>query len=470
MHRFILRLTLVFTALALSGCSAETTGYETEDDAGVNDVEQSDDVSDSDADGDNGNDVEHCDFDDPVETSTTCGVNDAGVIIEKCRDGELVEKCNAVKALSAGTSHTCAVLRDQTLYCWGRNYFGQVGDGTQEDQLTPVQLDLESVVDVAAGSHHSCALTEESDIYCWGSSADGKLGGDQDFEEPEEITEPEPVTGLGDHTIDRLVEIPMNHTCAVTTDDELICWGSNSWGQLGLSPDDVPRTNEPTVVSQVSPLRDAATGTFGNCVVDESQTLRCWGVNSHGSLGIGEEPQSTTTPTVVSGVGDVRQVSAGTHHVCIINDDDAVYCWGDSLSGQVGNGVSFSNPDPDGPEGNDWVVFEPAQLTDLEPIRDIFSARGHTCALTFDDQGYCWGGNAEGAFGNGDDTTQIVPTAVDWPQTFYTLSGGNGHTCGISYEGYVYCWGSNGYNDDIYGSVGSGSTDLAVLEPEEVAF
>ncbi|MFT4125333.1 MAG: protein kinase [Gordonia sp. (in: high G+C Gram-positive bacteria)] len=298
---------------------------------------------------------------------------------------------------------TCAVAGGQA-YCWGSNYYGQVGNratGSDADQTTPfaVSIPAGTVTAIATGYGSTCAVAT-GDVYCWGDNDRGQLG----LPDVDDTTTPTKVTGISGATA---ITMAQGSTCAVA-DGGVYCWGDNAYGQLGngntdrtVSPAQVPGVAGATTVS----LGVATTGTGTSeshtvtaCASTEDGNAFCWGANNTGQLGDGTTAQSTT-PKQVSGLSEVRAISTGGGATCAIGGD-TVYCWGDNTTGQLGTGGAAS-----------VVPIEVGGL-DGDPIG--IGTGGSTCAVTGSGL-YCWGGNDEGQLGNGSSSTVSTPTQISVP-------------------------------------------------------
>ena len=356
----------------------------------------------------------------------------------------LVDLGNGRKALAVrtGWSHSCALLEDSSIVCWGSNHHGALGAGTTLDKNTPVPVDLGGrvVTDIHVGRNYACALLSRGMVTCWGTNGLGQLGNGQ----KDEILSPLAVD-TGDETVTAM-DGGIGYSCALFEDADsnvnLKCWGRNGDGQLGIG-DNLERIRPVTVRT--------GGGTFGlggrhACAIQSSDnSLRCWGYNKYGQLGTGDE-NNLTRPSTSVNLGNNKTataVSAGGDHTCAILSDGTVLCWGRGSFGRLGNGDTANQNTP-----------VPVSLGG-KTAQQISLGLRHTCAILNDNKVYCWGENSSGALGIGSNTDQSTPSVVDLGtgKTATDVRAGRSHTCALLDDNSVKCWGSN-----IYGGLGDRST------------
>jgi alpha-tubulin suppressor-like RCC1 family protein len=212
---------------------------------------------------------------------------------------------SGVTQVAAGAEFTCAVRTDMSVWCWGRNDKGQIGDNTTTDRVNPVQVvgtggvgTLANVVRVSAGDKHACALRNDETVWCWGQNTAGQLGDNTTTDR----SAPVQVRGAGGVGFLTSVTVMLagsgNHTCVIRSGATMWCWGRNNSGQLGDNT-----TTDRSVPVQVvgvggvgtlANTERAATGGEHSCAVANDDTLRCWGRNDRGQLGNGGTSQSST--------------------------------------------------------------------------------------------------------------------------------------------------------------------------------
>jgi len=325
----------------------------------------------------------------------------------------------------------------------------------QNAPVTPLSVNTSTgfyATQVAAGTSHTCALTTSGGVQCWGDNTYGQLG---DGTTTDSLV-PVNVTGLTSGV--SWITAGANHTCALTNSGVLKCWGDNQYGQLGVDQPTLSASSTPLDVANLSSAPTAATaGANHTCALVDTGDLACWGLNDSGQLGDG-----TTTnqyaPTAVTGLDDlVMAVDAGSQHTCA-NTSGGVYCWGSNADGQLG--VGSSTP---------ASSSTPLEVTGLPAAASAISLGGyHTCAITTEGAGYCWGRNTDGQLGNGSTIGSLAPAAVtlesaDLP--LGSIDAGLAHTCAVTASEELLCWGRN-----ADGQLGSGSTTGSSLPVSVVGF
>jgi alpha-tubulin suppressor-like RCC1 family protein len=238
--------------------------------------------------------------------------------------------------LSAGYGHACALLSNATLRCWGGNHDGQLGNGTTANPGTAQPVTVTGLSGVSAfttGAYHTCALLSNGTVRCWGRNQ-GQLGNGTYTNS----STPVAVTGLTGVTA---VSGGGAHTCAVLTDGTVRCWGENITGQLGNGTTTTATT--PVQVTGLSGVVGISAGWQHTCALLGNGTIQCWGDGQFGQLGNGST-QMRTTPVAVSGVTGATAVTAGWwHHSCALFSGGAVRCWGANDWGQFGSGTRTSS-------------------------------------------------------------------------------------------------------------------------------
>lgn len=295
-----------------------------------------------------------------------------------------------------------------------------------------------SFAQAAVGTRHQCTLAPDGSAYCWGSNSYGELGiGSRDAR-----SAPAPVAG--GHVF-RSVSAGRSFTCGVTPGDAAFCWGSNSYGKLGTGS--FPDAHTPAPMAGGIAFRSVSAGVDHACGISTGDAAYCWGYNLDGRLGSAGNQQSTPTP--VSGGLAFRSVSAGGRHTCAVTPGGEAHCWGHNATGQLGDGSTASTSTPVAVSGG--LLF-----------RSIHAGAAHTCALASDGAAHCWGSNLLGELGTGKvqegSAPTTTPAAVRGGLKFTSLAVGARHTCGVAEDGAAWCWG-----DNVEGQLGTGSTAGSAL-------
>ncbi len=363
--------------------------------------------------------------------TTTCWTCGDGVCDVEL--GENVTNCPAdcsVASISAGASHTCAVKSNGDVYCWGLNYTGQLGDGTDADRRSPVKVhDLEDADYVFCGNSHSCALMSDGTAQCWGSNSSGQLGDGTttDKRTPVEVLNLTNITGMSGGG---------SHTCAATSNGAAWCWGTNQMGQLGDGTSGVGvLRSTPVQVVDISNIGLISAGGYHTCAMQNDGTSWCWGDSEWAQLGDGTSGlgEHKSSPVQVEGLEDIDWISGEGAHTCAVKNDGTVWCWGWNQYGQIG----------DGNIGVGEYVVDPFNVDELDDVAMVSSGYGHTCALKNDGTIWCWGWNSSGQLGDGTNTDRTAPVQVQDLTDVAFISSGDSHTCAITNAGVAYCWGAN---------------------------
>ena len=339
-------------------------------------------------------------------------------------------------AIAAGSSHTCAVTDRGGVMCWGYNGTGQLGDGTTATRLTPVDVVglTSGVVAVIAKSWHTCALTIAGGVKCWGGNWDGELG---DGTTEHRLT-PVDVVGLTSGVV--AISTGGEHTCALTTSGSVKCWGDNGVGQLGDGTTEQQLTPV-DVVGLTSGVVAVSAGYSHTCAISTSGGVRCWGFNDHGQLGDGTTTEQQLTPVDVVGLtSGVVAISAGGEHTCALTTSGGVKCWGinSHLFSSLGDGGQLG-------DGTTEDRLAPVQVVGLTiSATAIAAGDSYSCALTTSGGVKCWGDNAWGQLGDGTTEQRLTPVQVEGLiGDVVSIDAGAHHTCVIMTTGGVKCWGAN---------------------------
>jgi alpha-tubulin suppressor-like RCC1 family protein len=420
-----------------------------------------------------------------------------------CNGGMTATGLHGVPALKVveGFSHTCALLKDGTVWCWGYNVDGELGIGNNTgpsvcgDALfpcakTPVQVIatsgsgmLTGATDLVAGNFTTCAVLTGGTVACWGDNSHGQLGVDSGGPS---LCGPDgnmgcsfrPLLISGVTTASKLA-VGYQHVCAMTTAGGILCWGDNVYGELGIGNSTGPSLCGPfpapcslTPQTVLNSSSQALTGVASisassgphTCARLTSGAIVCWGQNYSGQLGNGDntgpelcDTQSgnnvpCSTKAFPSLVTSALSVSAGGSSSCAVMPDQSLQCWGDNTYGQLGIG-NFNGP-----------VTSPVEVLNLAQVTSVSVGSYQACAVLANGTAMCWGRNYWGSLGDGAES-RITPSFTDADQPRPTpvlnligvtsIDVGGDDACAIV-QGQVECWGEN-----LAGSRGNGSSDTS---------
>lgn len=364
-----------------------------------------------------------------------------------------------------------------------------------------VDLCADPFVAITAGRAHTCALTKNGRIFCWGDNTSGQLGGATPVACPHLFpnnpdfcsTTPIPITcPPGGPCTFKRVTAGLDHTCAIDANDAVWCWGANEVGQLGTGQAGPAGVGVPSKVINGNVLALAAGGSHTCAIVRLNATgpqrnLVCWGENQFGQLGVPPTPNATApglsspnpSPVVVMSFPPNRIVAAGGRTTCVVTSDEHLRCWGDNSAKQAGkqrpitvspgctdcthqpvDNIYAVNQLVDAVAAGDFFTCAhfksqetdcfgsiPTGLSAQQPASRIAAGFAHMCAIV-SGQPFCWGDGTFGQLGNGRGGAPVVnpyvearPVAVSTTLQFNDIAAGTGHTCGIATDGRAFCWG-----------------------------
>lgn len=304
---------------------------------------------------------------------------------------------NAVE-ISAAENHTCALLEDKNVKCWGNNSKRQLGNtilNTQNKNASSTAVDVTSIQGLAVnsisvGSTYGCALIEGGDIKCWGSTPNGSSAADL-----LELTNKNPIhlaTGSA-------------HACAVLTGNQVQCWGDNKYSQLGHI------NNAAALVTGIDNALRVSSKSTHSCALLNTGRVKCWGYNESGQVGNGErDSKPVTIPALVGGLSKVISLSSGEQYNCAVTNEGQVLCWGNNLDSQLGFTSPAGAPDvrPLSPR--------PKIVVGLTTAKEVSVSQNHSCAFLSnaanEESVSCWGKNDLGQLGNRTQMNSATPVKV----------------------------------------------------------
>ena len=372
--------------------------------------------------------------------------------------------------LDAGDEHTCAVLADRSVRCWGRGLAGRLGYGNEQNVLGagaggPVNLGPgRDARAIASGDFHTCAILDDGGVRCWGLGANGRLG----YGSTANVTSPvfAPPVSLGAGRRATAITAGASHTCAIVDDGTVRCWGNGVSGRLGygsqasIGDDEAPAAAGPVDIGPGRRAVAISAGDFHTCVIRDDGSLVCWGFGSGGQLGYGnsndvggDETPGASGPVNLNGHA-VRAVSGGKGHTCVVLDDGSVRCWGFGADGRLGYGSQST-----------ILGAADAPPVNLGPGRTAVAVsvgEAHSCAILDTGAVRCWGfgGNGRLGYGStdsigdgaGETPASAGPVSLGGGRTARAISLGYSHTCALLDDGTLRCWGFGGSGRLGYGN------------------
>ena len=399
----------------------------------------------------------------------------------------------------AGANMTCVLYTSGRVLCFGGNDAGQLARGNTTDvgaaagtmaTLVPIDLGTGAVVkQLSAGSRHVCALLTTNKIKCWGSNNQGRLGLDDAVDrgdKPNQMGENLPTVNLGVGRTAIQVAAGSEWTCALLDNGQVKCWGRNVSGQLGLGVTTVFIGDEPGEMAALGTVNfgpgrtalEIAAGEQHTCARLDDESIKCWGGNGEGQLGVGDTlPRGRQTadmganlPAVALGTGrKAKALWVGGFHNCAKLDDESVKCWGGGVAGQLGNGSTVEAGNTPGSMGDTLprVDFGAGRKAVSMHLGQEFS-----CAVLDNGQAKCFGNNFFGQLGYGDTAKRgdapnemgdSLPAIDFGGRALASLGVGWGHTCGVFDDKKVRCWG-----DNVAGALGIGNRSVRGDQPGEM--
>lgn len=341
--------------------------------------------------------------------------------------------------VSAGGQASCETRSDGSAWCWGRNNFGQLGDGTTRPKTVPTEVaGSQGWAALSTSGATTCGTKTAGTLWCWGLDNVGQLGIGRGAPRTTPVQ-------VGTSAAWTSVSTSWFHTCATRANGSLWCWGSNLRGQLGTGG--FTNVGSPTRVGSDSDWVSVTTGGFSTCGVRRDASAWCWGQNVFGQLGNpADAPQPQ--PVRVPGVQRWALLSAGWGHTCGLTVEGAAWCWGLNNAGQLGDGTTTLRRAP--------VAILGDRIWTTLSVGDASS-----CGVDNTGTGWCWGSNSYAQLGNGGRRPSTTPTLVSSDAPWLSLDAGWFHVCGAQDGSTTACWGNN-----ELGQVGDGSVQDRPLPKE----
>ncbi len=367
--------------------------------------------------------------------------------------------------IESGNVHVCALGKSGTVSCWGRNYDGQVGDGSALDRPIPVALAGfdETPKKLASGPFHTCISSAGGRTQCWGYNQYGQLG--------DGTTQPSPIPSNAFDIAPAPTQLEagsmLGQSCALSG-GALQCWGA----RFGMQASGAPIANiAPYPLDFDAPITHFALGEEHGCLLTGTGAVWCWGNNFSGQLGDAAAANISPEPHYTPYLPESLAIAAGRWHSCAVAVEGAIRCWGSNLYDALGDGVV------EGGAGSSSAT--PISVAGFDGSSDeqrgngvIASLALHTCAVNRLNQVKCWGLADAGQLGNSPDadgyyeSTRPTATTVDLQiGTIVDLAVGSDHSCALSDTGTVACWGATTYGQLGNGELGYSATPVLVQQP-----
>ena len=324
--------------------------------------------------------------------------------------------------------HTCVLRQGGDVLCWGKNTYGQLGNGRREERGEVSSVaGLNDAAAVAVGRDFSCALRRPGSVVCWGNNEDGQLGDGRGARPGALSLRPVAVAGLRD--VQEIVAGEY-HACARDRSGRVKCWGNASNGQIGS---DAQRAFAmPLTIERLGTVRQLASGANHVCALEVGGMVKCWGRNTEGQLGDGRSG-SKVHAVEVENLRDATAIWAGHNDSCAIRSDGAVACWGDNSMTQLGPRA-----------GREPRHRTPVMVTGLSNVAQLVAGASHMCARLESGRVTCWGGNGQGQLGHTSAAqSRSTPTAVRGVDDAIDVASGARHVCAIRRRGDLVCWGAD---------------------------
>ncbi|MCK7594215.1 hypothetical protein [Pseudomarimonas salicorniae] len=330
---------------------------------------------------------------------------------------------SGVSYIGIGRGHSCALMQAGAIKCWGDNNFGQLGDGTTLQRWVPTDVAGlgGTAVALAVGGEHTCAILQGGTVRCWGLNDRGQLGDGSTTNRSSPVT----VGSLGGSASQ--LTAGYAHTCAAVG-NVVRCWGDNGRGQLGDGTTSV-RLTPVTVSGSFSSVSSLTAGPERTCLIDGGSS-RCWGANDGNGLGDGTYQDALTPVTVTAAGGALQKIVTGGSHSCGITPSNALRCWGFGGNNQKGTSSRV-----------DELTFH--EVAGLEPgVIDVATFHVSTCAVLSGGTIKCFGENSDANLGNGSTSVAHLPTDVTGlAGTPVSVSVNFGYSCAVKSGGDFNCWG-----------------------------
>ncbi|MCI8520135.1 MAG: S8 family serine peptidase [Clostridia bacterium] len=328
--------------------------------------------------------------------------------------------------VSSGSAYCLALKEDGTVWAWGRNWNGELGDGTRIDRSFPSQvIGLTNIKNIVSGAQYSFAIKQDGTIWAWGNNSYGQLG---------DGTRTERYIPIQIESLNNVISINLgnDHSAAIKEDGTVWLWGRNEFGKLGDSSTE--NRLSPTQILELDNVLSIELGSSHSMALKKDGTVWTWGWNNYGQLGDGQASSHLyrTTPMKVDNLTDIESISCGTSCCMAVQDDGSIWSWGYNKQGQLGDGSYVDR-------------YLPVKIDTISDIIYISSGSGHNVALKEDGRVLSWGSNIYGQLGDGTYISKPTPTEVDNLTGIASVTASGHHSIALKDDGTIVTWGNNDY-------------------------
>jgi alpha-tubulin suppressor-like RCC1 family protein len=347
--------------------------------------------------------------------------------------------------IAGGLYHGLAVTSGGAVFAWGWNIVGQLGDGSTNSSDAPVRVRLPggmTATAVGAGFAHSAALTSTGAVLAWGKNYNGNLGNGSTADSGVPVK-----VNLPAGTQATAIAVGGEHNLAVTSTGAVLAWGYGADGQLGNGGTGSSGTPVNVSLPTGTKVIAVAAGSLHSLALTSTGTLLAWGDNADGQLGNGNRKNSAVPVKVKLPAGlKVVAIAAGGYYSLAVTSTGAVLAWGYNADGELGNGTRKTSAVPVRvklPAGTKMTAV--AAGGPLEGVGQVAAGPGHSLALTSTGAVFAWGYNTDGQLGDGNRKNSAVPVKVKLPAKVSEVAAGQLHSLALTSSGAVFAWGGNNF-------------------------
>jgi alpha-tubulin suppressor-like RCC1 family protein len=412
-----------------------------------------------------------------------------------------------VKQVALKNATSFALLNDGTVKSWGYGGNYELGSGVASNRSVPTVIpNLTNVKQIEAGSNFAVALLKNGTVKAWGYNNFGQVGNGT----ATTVTIPTLITGLTDV---KKISVGENYVLALLNNGRVMAWGLNSYGQLGLGAGDLTNRNVPTLIPNLTNIKDISAGYTHSLAIASDGTVKAWGANSNGQLGTGSITTYSSVPVSAANLTNVIQISAGNAYSMALHRDGTPRVWGNSANYQLGLGTTGNTLTPTAittisdaaqviaGNANSFITMNdyavkgvgsntsyklgngnnatqtslvdisglkamtvPVEMEIFDPIgvEIVSSSNSRSSFILEKGRIKAWGNNDNGQLGLGDTKNRIVPTPIMGLIGVKQMATGQSHTMALMEDGTVKAWGDNLFGQLGLGNKTSGSTPITI--------